>query len=267
MMSKSKVIRFLSLSLAIIGFVLIAGGLNETNAQCNGDPFCLPGWKKTTTNNPTKSGDGKTKPEKTLPPPIMPVVAPPIAQRIEYYKRIREEAAANGMPIPKVTSVLTLDEMVVTGIFKTPRGYSAMVEATPIKLSFTIYPGERFFDGRLVAIEENRVVFSKVTKMSNNKFITSVENKALRQYSIVQEVQGTTPVQPTTNSSNNQTEVVENNNSNQQPENNSNQKIAPTTIISPVDEMNNQPEEKTKDSVKEKNNKKSKKPVKVAKKS
>jgi hypothetical protein len=49
--------------------------------------------------------------------------------------------------------------MSVTGIFKTPRGYAAMVEAAPIKLSYTIYPGEKFFDGQLVAVEENRLVF------------------------------------------------------------------------------------------------------------
>ena len=63
--------------------------------------------------------------------------------------------------MPKVTSVLTLDEMSVTGIFRTPRGFAAMVEAKPIKLSYTIYPGEKFFDGQLVAIEENRLVFRK----------------------------------------------------------------------------------------------------------
>ena len=40
-----------------------------------------------------------------------------------------------------------------------------MVEATPIKLSYTIYPGEKFFDGQLVAVEENRLVFRKVTKV------------------------------------------------------------------------------------------------------
>ncbi|MBN8105900.1 hypothetical protein, partial [Vibrio vulnificus] len=75
-----------------------------------------------------------------------------------------------------------LSELAVTGIFKTPRGYAAMVEATPIKLSYTIYPGDRFFDGQLVAVEENRLVFRKVTKMSNGKFVASVENKPLRKY-------------------------------------------------------------------------------------
>ena len=85
--------------------------------------------------------------------------------------------------------------MAVTGIFRTPRGYAAMVEATPIKLSYTIYPGEKFFDGQLVAVEENRLVFRRVTKMSNGKFVASVENKTLRQYSTQETVQGTAPVQ------------------------------------------------------------------------
>ena len=39
-----------------------------------------------------------------------------------------------------------------------------MVHATPINLSYTIYPGEKFFDGQLVAIEENRLTFRKVIK-------------------------------------------------------------------------------------------------------
>ena len=88
--------------------------------------------------------------------------------------------------------------MTVTGIFRTPRGFAAMVEAKPIKLSYTIYPGEKFFDGQLVAIEENRLVFRKITKMSNNKFVTSVENKTLRQYTDQEVVQGTAPVQAST---------------------------------------------------------------------
>ena len=63
-----------------------------------------------------------------------------------------------------MTSVLTLNEMAVTGIFRTPRGYAAIVEATPLRLSYTIYPGEKFFDGQLVAVEENRLVFRRVVR-------------------------------------------------------------------------------------------------------
>ena len=264
MLNKTKLTRFLSLSLAIAGFVLVGGHFSQANAQR--DPFSMPDWKKpkktTTPGSPNKTT------EKKGPPPVLPVTAPAIDMRINYYKKVREEMAAAGQPLPKVTSVLTLDEMAVTGIFKTPRGFAAMVEATPIKLSYTIYPGEKFFDGQLVAIEENRLVFRKVVKMSNGKFISSVENKSLRQYTVQQEVQGTAPVE--TNSA--KTEVVNPNaattttaTTTAQTEDKS-KTVTPAAIVSPVDEMNKQPESKPEDSVKDKN-KKSKKPTKVAKKS
>lgn len=272
MLNKSKMTRFLSLTLAIAGFVLVGGHFAQTNAQV--DPFKTPAWKvkKNPASPTTTTTGGKIKPEKKLPPPIVPVGAPAIDLRINYYKQQREVAAANGMPIPKVTSVLTLDEMSVTGIFKTPRGFAAMVEATPIKLSYTIYPGEKFFDGQLVAIEENRLVFRKVVKMTSGKFISSVENKTLRQYTVRQEIEGTAP----TENNAAKTEVVNNNSANTTPTTTTptttaqtedkSKTVMPTVIISPVDEMNKQPESKPEDSVKDKN-KKNKKPTKVAKKS
>jgi hypothetical protein len=264
MKSKSNVNRHLCLCLAAFGFLLIGGGLFQAHGQCNGDPFCTPSWKRP--KNPAGTG-GTTKTEKKLPPPVVPVSAPPIEQRIAYYKQQRETAVANGLPIPKVTSVLTLEEMAITGIFKTPRGYAAMVEATPIKLSYTVYPGEKFFDGQLVAIEDNRAVFRKVTKMSNNKFLTSVENKTLRQYSVQQEVQGTAPVQNSTpQPASGQTEVV--NNSQPTPAQTQTaptQPVAPSVVVSPLDEMNRQPTVDPKDSVKDE--KKPKRPAKTAKKS
>jgi D-alanine-D-alanine ligase-like ATP-grasp enzyme len=70
-----------------------------------------------------------------------------------------------------------------------------MVEAEPLKLSYTIYPGEKFFDGQLVAVEENRLVFRRVVKMSNGKFVSSVENKPLRKYTDREQIQGTAPVE------------------------------------------------------------------------
>jgi hypothetical protein len=265
MMNKSKMIRLLSLTFAIAGFVLVSGHFAGAHAQTR-DPFEKPEWKKTKTVGKTATVNGTTKPVKSGPAPVEPVVAPGIEQRIAYYKQMRENAASNGLPIPKVTSVLTLEEMSVTGIFRTPRGYAAMVEATPIKLSYTIYPGEKFFDGQLVAIEENRLVLRKVVKMNNGKFIASVENKTLRQFSVQQEIQGTAPVEPAVA---NQSEAVNNGNTATaaQTLTKSNQKVVPGVIISPVDEMNSQPQESPKDSVKDKNDKKNKKPVKVAKKS
>lgn len=262
-MMKSKITRLLSLSLACAGFILASGNDAAVSAQTR-DPFSKPAWAKPRTagGSPTgSSGSGVTatgKPKPTGPPPVIIVTAPPIESRIAYYKNIRESAAASGLDIPKVTSVLTLDEMAVTGIFRTPRGYAAMVEAKPIKLSYTIYPGEKFFDGQLVAIEENRLVFRKVTKMSNKKFVSSVENKTLRQYTVEQEVQGTAPIQATPRSDEpTQNALV--------PKESQPILVAPSLIISPLDEMNRQPVEAPAKTVKEKSGKKAKKPVKVAK--
>jgi hypothetical protein len=259
MMNKSKMLRFLILSFAAFGFVLISGSFAELYAQR--DPFEKPGYARTRPQRPvtsspaqTSSGDPTTATTATTTVkakgPIV-VGAPSIEQRINYYKALREQAALNGLPIPKVTSVLTLDEMSVTGIFRTPRGYAAMVEAKPIKLSYTIYPGEKFFDGQLVAVEENRLVFRKVTKMSNNQFISTVENKTLRQYSVQEQVQGTAPV-----TASGQTETARI----AQPEPSEMIMPMPSIIISPLDEMNNPPKEQPKET-----DKKDKKPVKVAK--
>jgi hypothetical protein len=261
-------LRFLSLSIAIAGFVLISGYFSQIKAQ---DPFLKPGWAKPKTTNPVPTGTTKTdsKPQKPIPPAIVVVNAPPIEQRIAYYKRMREQAAMNGQEVPKVTSVLTLDEMSVIGIFRTPRGYAAMVEAKPIKLSYTIYPGESFFDGQLVAIEENKLIFRKITKMSNSKFVSSVENKPLREYTIQEEVQGTAPVptSSTTQVATTTTPAVT------QPvpvqttpvQSTETPVTVPSVIVSPLDEMNKQQTQPSKDAAEEKDSKKVKKTTKVAK--
>lgn len=260
-MMKSKYTRLLSLSIACAGLTLIGGSSMSAEAQTR-DPFAKAPYStpRTVNSGAPSASSGKVKvdkPKPAGPPPVSVVTAPPIESRIAYYKNLRESAASSGMEIPKVTSVLTLDEMAVIGIFRTPRGYAAMVEAKPIKLSYTIYPGEKFFDGQLVAIEENRLVFRKVSKLSNNKFTTVVENKTLRQYSVEQEVQGTAPVQPGEKKEEQANTVV----APKDPQ----VAVAPSVIISPVDEMNRQPKEEPAKVEKGKPAKNSKKPVKVAK--
>lgn len=107
--------------------------------------------------------------------------APAIQERIANYKAQKAAAIGAQRPAPKPVTALLLSELQVIGIFRTPRGYAAMVEATPIKLSYVIYPGEMFYDGQLVAIEESRLVFRRVTRWTNGKRETAVETKALRQ--------------------------------------------------------------------------------------
>jgi len=247
MINISKSLRLLGIGTAAAAAMLLVGQFNEVSAQR--DPFQKPGYMKPKTPATTGS-TGVSKPGTVAKPPVN-YGPPAIEARIEYYKRQREAAAASGQPLPKVTSVLTLNEMSVTGIFKTPRGYAAMVEATPIKLSYTIYPGEKFFDGQLVAVEENKLVFRKVVKTGPNKFVASVENKPLQQFTMKAQIEGTAPVQPSADKAAVQTASVAQPGVTVAPQ--------PTTVVSPLDEMLRQPE------VKEKDTKTGKRPVKVAK--
>lgn len=263
MMKKSRKKQFLSMAFAAVGFVLMSGASAEVSAQR--DPFeKSPLTKPRVFNpNPTAGRVKVEKPKPAGPPPVVALGAPPIEQRIDYYKRMREEAASNGSDLPKVTTVLTLDEMSVTGIFRTSRGYAALILAKPINLSYTIYPGEKFFDGQLVAVEENQLVFRKVTKMSNGKFTAGVENKTLRQYTLKEEAQGTAPVERGIKSETAASTEP------QSPSANMSAAAPPVNkiIISPLEEMLKQPPaspEKPKDAAKDKNVKKGKKAVKVA---
>jgi hypothetical protein len=116
------------------------------------------------------------------------VVEPPALQeRIEQYKARKLAAMQQQQPAPKPTSAFLLSELQVIGIFRTPRGYAAMVEATPIKLSYVVYPGELFFDGQLVAVEENRLIFRREKRWSDGRREWVVEMKPLRQPDAVTE--------------------------------------------------------------------------------
>src|SRR4051812_23941279 len=170
MSKKSNFTHFLCLAALAAATVFAAGNLTQVSAQR--DPFQKPGYMK-----PKAVSSGPAKP--SAPAAAVNYGPPAIEARIEYFKRLRETAAANGAPLPKVTSVLTLNEMAVTGIFKTPRGYAAIVEAGPPRLSFTIYPGGKFFYGPLVAGREKRLVFRRGSQMSKRQFISLLLNKAL----------------------------------------------------------------------------------------
>ena len=120
------------------------------------------------------------------PPPMMKKIAgqvniPSIQERITQYKQQKQAAMNARMPAPKPTTALLLSEIQVIGISRSPRGYAAIIEATPIKLSYVIYPGEPFFDGQLVAIEDNRLVFRRETVFTDGRRERAVEYKPLRQ--------------------------------------------------------------------------------------
>jgi Tfp pilus assembly protein PilP len=118
---------------------------------------------------------------------------PSIQVRIERYRAQKAAAANAHVAAPKPTTALLLSEVQVTGIFRTPRGWSAMVEATPLtpKLSYVVYPGESFFDGQLVAIEEGRLVFRRDMVWTDGRREKSVELKPLRAPSPVEAMTST----------------------------------------------------------------------------
>lgn len=167
--------------------LLMASGLTLSGAV-----LTASAQEKTETKSaPTRTNSGGRDPFKRyeMRVPVVrktSVVAPPsIQERIEQYKAQKQTAMMARIAAPKPTTAFLLSEVQVVGISRSPRGYAAIVEATPIKLAYVIYPGERFYDGQLVAIEDNRLVFRRETVFSNGKRERSVELKALRQANTV----------------------------------------------------------------------------------
>src|ERR1043166_6033886 len=143
--------------------------------------------KQQTTTKSRNVNSGRDPFKKYEPPKVVikriagQVMIPSIEERINMYKAQKQAAMNARMPAPKPTTALLLNEIQVIGITRTPRGYAAIVEATPIKLSYVIYPGEPFYDGQLVAIEDNRLVFRHETVFTDGRRERSVEYKPLRQ--------------------------------------------------------------------------------------
>src|SRR5215470_12852602 len=147
--------------------------------------------KQQTTAKTRNVNSGRDPFKKYEPPKVVikriagEVMIPSIEERINMYKAQKQAAMNARMPAPKPTTALLLNEIQVIGITRTPRGYAAIVEATPIKLTYVIYPGEPFYDGQLVAIEDNRLVFRRETVFADGRRERTVEYKPLRQPSPV----------------------------------------------------------------------------------
>ncbi|MEJ7713859.1 MAG: hypothetical protein WKF84_29440 [Pyrinomonadaceae bacterium] len=161
-------------SAAVLLTLLSVGGAygqaDSTYKVVERDPFARPKPKPVVVKVPTVM---------KAPPGQRPL--PTIQIRIERYRAQKAIDMENNRPVQKQTSVLLLNKIEVTGIVRTPRGYAAMVSAKPMNLSYTIYPGEVFYDGQLVGVEENRLVFRRDIQWTNNKVTTVVEMKQLRQ--------------------------------------------------------------------------------------
>lgn len=180
----TRIIRQAIFSLSLCVGLVTGGALTSISAQSKGGQGAggTDARKKSEGRDPFVRYRPASKPKKDAPVPIAP---PTIQERIDRYKAQKMAAMTAQLPAPKPTTALLLSEMQVTGIFRTPRGYAAMVEATPIKLSYVIYPGEMFYDGQLVAIEEDRLVFRHETRWTDGRRERTVETVPLRKSNTV----------------------------------------------------------------------------------
>jgi hypothetical protein len=180
-MHQTKIFQFGFAVLLTAGTLAYGGGFQTANAQNKSDAKVAP-----------RSNQGGRDPFKKYEPPRLVVKkggalvsVPSIQERIGQYKAQKLAAMNARVVAPKPTTAFLLSEIQVVGISRSPRGYAAIVEATPIKLAYVIYPGEHFYDGQLVAIEDNRLVFRRETVYTDGKRERSVEMKPLRQATTV----------------------------------------------------------------------------------
>ncbi|HEX8708557.1 MAG TPA: hypothetical protein VF723_09980 [Pyrinomonadaceae bacterium] len=174
----AQLIRYALVGLSLCGTLAIGGAVRSVAAQDAAKPSAPA---RRGPRDPFEIYKPPVRTKKSAKTAAAAVPVPGIQERIAQYKAQKVAAMSAQQPAPKPTTALLLGEMQVMGIFRTPRGYAAMVEATPIKLSYVIYPGETFYDGQLVAIEEDRLVFRHVTRYTDGRSDKSTEYKPLRQ--------------------------------------------------------------------------------------
>ncbi|HVQ37410.1 MAG TPA: hypothetical protein VMS31_07755 [Pyrinomonadaceae bacterium] len=178
MMHLTKVAQYGLATLVVVGIFAVSGAT-----------VAIAQTKSEVPANRSNRG-GRDPFSKYVPPRVVVkksnLVSPPsIQERIQQYKAQKQAAMSARVAAPKPTTAFLLSEVQVIGISRSPRGYAAIVEASPIKLAYVIYPGERFYDGQLVAIEDNRLVFRRETVFTDGRKEVSVELKPLRQVDTV----------------------------------------------------------------------------------
>lgn len=65
-------------------------------------------------------------------------------------------------PRPEGIPGLMIDEVDLTGIFKTVKGYVAQVQASNKGKSFLLHEGDQLYDGDVVSIGDTEVVFKQI---------------------------------------------------------------------------------------------------------
>lgn len=73
----------------------------------------------------------------------------------------RDRPAVTG-PLPEGIPGLLIDEIDLTGIFRTSRGFIAQVSAPNKNKSYLVREGDQLYDGDVVRISQNEVVFKQI---------------------------------------------------------------------------------------------------------
>lgn len=67
-------------------------------------------------------------------------------------------------PRPEGVPGLLIDEIDLTGVFRTSKGYVAQVSAANQKKSYLLREGDQLYDGDVVSINRNEVVFKQIVQ-------------------------------------------------------------------------------------------------------
>jgi hypothetical protein len=67
-------------------------------------------------------------------------------------------------PRPEGVPGLLIDEISLTGVFRTSKGFVAQVMATNQKKSYLLKEGDQLYDGDVVSIGRNEVVFKQIVQ-------------------------------------------------------------------------------------------------------
>src|SRR6266545_7360552 len=133
-MDHTKMIRYGFAGLLIASAAAINGSLISARAQ-NGET------KAPVAKRPSEGGrDPFRKYEPIVRGKKSNLVSPPsVEARIAQYRAQKLAAMNARIAPPKPTAALLISELEVIGISRSPRGYVAIVEAMPIKLSYVIH--------------------------------------------------------------------------------------------------------------------------------
>ncbi len=67
-------------------------------------------------------------------------------------------------PRPEGIPGLLIDEVIVTGIFHTDRGYVAQVQSAENEKSYLVKEGDQLYDGDILRITDNEIVFKQIVQ-------------------------------------------------------------------------------------------------------